>query len=54
MARPIHTPVMPSPVHWDRPQDKGTSVRAMLLWMRAANWTEFREAMRHYYSPGIH
>jgi penicillin amidase len=34
--------------------DKGSSVRAMLLWMRTANWTDFRAAMEHYYSPGLH
>jgi penicillin amidase len=26
----------------------------MLQWMRAGNWTEFRQAMEHYYSPGVH
>jgi len=35
-------------------QDRGSSVRAMLLWMRARNWKEFREAMEYYYSPGLH
>lgn len=40
--------------YYKKAQDKGTSVRAMLAWMRARNYKEFREAMRHYYSPGIH
>jgi len=35
-------------------QDKASSVRAMLLWMRATNWTDFCAAMEHYYSPGLH
>jgi penicillin amidase len=40
--------------HFRQVQDRGTSVRALLLWMRAASWTEFRAAMEHYYSPGLH
>ena len=40
--------------HHQQIQDRGTSLKAMLLWMRASNWTEFRAAMREYYSPGGH
>jgi penicillin amidase len=32
----------------------GTTVRAMLAFMTASNWTEFRAAMEHYYDPGLH
>ncbi len=32
----------------------GTTVRAMLAWMTAGNWDEFRAAMEHYYDPGLH
>ena len=38
--------------HYKMIHDKGTSVRAMLEWMRASNWTEFVAAMEHFYSPG--
>jgi penicillin amidase len=40
--------------HYRQAIERGTSVRAMLQWMRAANWGEFQGAMEHYYSPGIH
>jgi len=40
--------------YFKQAQDQATSVRGMLEWMRAADWTEFRAAMRHYYSPGLH
>ena len=32
----------------------GTTVRAMLAFLTASNWTEFRAAMEHYYDPGLH
>ena len=32
----------------------GTTVRAMLAFMTASNWTEFRAAMEYYYDPGLH
>ncbi len=32
----------------------GTTVRTMLAWMTASNWTEFCAAMEHYYDPGLH
>ncbi|MBM4093247.1 MAG: penicillin acylase family protein, partial [Planctomycetes bacterium] len=32
----------------------GTTVRAMLGFLTASNWTEFRAAMEHYYDPGLH
>jgi penicillin amidase len=32
----------------------GTTVRAMLAFLTAGNWTEFRAAMEHYYDPGLH
>lgn len=32
----------------------GTTVRAMLAFLTANNWTEFRAAMEHYYDPGLH
>ena len=32
----------------------GTTVRTMLAWMTASNWTEFQAAMEHYYDPGLH
>ena len=35
-------------------QEKGSSVRAMMEWMRATNWAEFRAAAERYYSPGLH
>ena len=40
--------------HHQMLQDKGTSMKGMLMWMRASNWPEFRTAMREYYSPGCH
>lgn len=40
--------------YYKKAQDKATSVRAMLLWMRAKNYREFRKGMEHYYSPGVH
>jgi len=40
--------------HYKMAEDRATSVRAMLEWMQARNWTEFVAAMEHYYSPGAH
>ncbi len=34
--------------------DAGASARMMLEVMDAGNWTEFRSALGHYYSPGLH
>lgn len=34
--------------------DDGASARMMLDVMEAGNWTEFRRALEHYYSPGLH
>jgi penicillin amidase len=34
--------------------DDGASARMMLEVMDAGNWTEFRRALEHYYSPGAH
>jgi penicillin amidase len=40
----------------DDPQtrDRGTTARAMLAFLTAGNWDEFRVAMEHYYDPGLH
>jgi len=40
--------------HYKQAQDRGCSVRAMLLWMRARDWADFLAAMEHYYTPGLH
>jgi penicillin amidase len=34
--------------------DAGTSVRMMLEVMDAGSWAEFRQALAHYYYPGLH
>jgi penicillin amidase len=34
--------------------DAGASARMMLEVLDAGNWTEFRSALEHYYSPGLH
>jgi penicillin amidase len=34
--------------------DAGTSVRMMLEVMDVANWAQFRQALVHYYYPGLH
>jgi penicillin amidase len=34
--------------------DDGASARMMLEVLDAGNWTEFRRALEHYYSPGAH
>jgi len=34
--------------------DAGASARMMLEVLDAGNWTEFRRALEHYYSPGLH
>jgi penicillin amidase len=35
-------------------EEKATSILGMLGMMRASSWLEFRQAIEHYYSPGIH
>ena len=40
--------------HFTKAELRKTSVLAMLGMMAAGNWEEFRQAMEHYYSPGIH
>jgi penicillin amidase len=32
----------------------GATARALLAWLTAGNWAEFRAAMEHYYDPGVH
>ncbi|MBE7501708.1 MAG: penicillin acylase family protein [Verrucomicrobiales bacterium] len=34
--------------------DDGANARMMLEVMEAGNWEEFRQALEHYYSPGLH
>lgn len=34
--------------------DDGANARMMIEVMDATNWTEFRRALEHYYSPGLH
>ena len=34
--------------------EDGASARMMLEAMDAGNWTDFRRALQHYYSPGLH
>lgn len=34
--------------------DGGANARMMLEVMDAGNWTQFRQALEHYYSPGLH
>jgi penicillin amidase len=41
-------------LHDPQTMQSGTTVRAMLAFMTASNWTEFRAAMEHYYDPGLH
>lgn len=40
--------------HYRPLQVRATSLRALLGMMAARDWSEFREAMRYYYSPGLH
>jgi len=40
--------------HYRPIQEKGTSVRALLAMMAAPSLEQFRAAMEHYYSPGLH
>ncbi len=35
-------------------QDGATSAEAMMQWMRAASWSDFRASMGAWYSPGLH
>lgn len=35
-------------------EQRRTSLLALLGMMAARNWTEFRDASQHYYSPGLH
>lgn len=40
--------------HCTQLEQRQTTLRAMLEMMAARNWTEFRQAMEHWYSPGVH
>jgi penicillin amidase len=41
-------------LHDAQTMDHGANARMMLEVMDAGNWNEFRRALEHYYSPGLH
>jgi len=40
--------------HYTQMEDGKTTLLAMLRMMAASGWNEFRDAMREWYSPGVH